>query len=157
MDFALSSFKVQRNLKVKIEAQARFLERIAEEYKNRPNIAKSSKPVSSMSLPSLCDESESNAKEFESDSDIDKNEIRSHEKFRAPKRLWVEDQGFQQRHTKFASTGSQSFTQQQQEQQHLLIPRASKISYQSPESFQWSTATYCQSPLMPASYGSFNK
>lgn len=44
-----------------------------------------------MSLPSLCEESESNAKEFESDSEADRNEIESAEGVRAPKKLRVED------------------------------------------------------------------
>lgn len=145
--------EVQRNLKVKIEAQGRFLERIAEEYKNRPNVAKPPNKSFSppISLPSLCEESESNAKEFESDSEVDKNEIRS----RAPKRHRAEeDDNIPQRSIgKRASIGSESCAQQR-----MLMPRGSKLSYQSPEiNFPWTATAYCQhSPLMPASYASFN-
>uniref|UniRef100_A0A6N2KKK5 Uncharacterized protein n=1 Tax=Salix viminalis TaxID=40686 RepID=A0A6N2KKK5_SALVM len=60
---------VQTSLKTKIEAQGRFLERIVEENRNRrasinpiPKHSKSFSPVSSQ--PSLCDESESNARNF---------------------------------------------------------------------------------------------
>ncbi|KAL3569733.1 hypothetical protein D5086_029623 [Populus alba] len=60
---------VQKSLKLKIEAQERFLERIVEENQNgNPKHTKSFSPVS---LPSLCD-SESNAKEFETDSEVRK-------------------------------------------------------------------------------------
>ncbi|KAL1804641.1 hypothetical protein DCAR_0830440 [Daucus carota subsp. sativus] len=142
--------EVQRNLKVKIEAQGRFLERIAEDYKNCPNIAKRAKFLSPTSLPSLCEESESSAKEFESDFE-NKTEITSDEKFPAPKRLQMECDNFQQIYSKYASVASDTHLQQ-----CVLTPKRSKISYQSPEiSFPWNAAAYCQSPLMPASYGSF--
>lgn len=60
---------VQKSLKLKIEAQGRFLERIVEENQNgNPKHTKSFSPVS---LPSLCD-SESNAKGFETDSEVRK-------------------------------------------------------------------------------------
>ncbi|KAJ6407732.1 hypothetical protein OIU84_011098 [Salix udensis] len=61
--------EVQTSLRTKIEAQGRFLERIVEENRNRrasinpiPKHSKSFSPVSSQ--PSLCDESESNARNF---------------------------------------------------------------------------------------------
>lgn len=84
--------KVQKSLKLKVEAQRRFLDRIVEELRNRTTITKPGKPPSppAISLPSLCDESsDSNiAKEFESDSEADKTEIQFGEGFiRAPKRL----------------------------------------------------------------------
>ena len=80
-------FKVQKSLKLKIEAQGRFLERIVEENQNgNPKHTKSFSPVS---LPSLCD-SESNAKEFETDSGGEKVEIQSEEDFQALKRLRTE-------------------------------------------------------------------
>ncbi|XP_059462178.1 myb family transcription factor PHL7-like [Corylus avellana] len=83
--------EVQKSLKLKVEAQRRFLDRIVEELRNRTTIRKPGKPPSpsAISLPSLCDESsDSNAKEFESDSEADKTEIQSQEGFiRAPKRL----------------------------------------------------------------------
>uniref|UniRef100_M1C477 MYB transcription factor n=2 Tax=Solanum tuberosum TaxID=4113 RepID=M1C477_SOLTU len=60
--------EVQRNLKIKLEAQGRFLERIMEEQKvcasgSRPSCKSYS--YSPLSLPSLCEESESNVKELE--------------------------------------------------------------------------------------------
>ncbi|MCE0480505.1 hypothetical protein HAX54_037434 [Datura stramonium] len=60
--------EVQRDLKMKLEAQGRFLDRIMEEQKTR---ASGSRPscksysYSPLSLPSLCEESESNVKELE--------------------------------------------------------------------------------------------
>ncbi|KAM7526487.1 hypothetical protein LguiA_016389 [Lonicera macranthoides] len=138
--------EVQSNLKVKIEAQGRFLERIAEEYKNRANIAKTTKPFSPVSLPSLCEESESNAKEYESDSEV---EIRSEEEFRAPKRFRVEDDAFQQRF-KCASLNSESYPQT------MFLPKGVKIPFPSHEnSFPWSFG-FCPSPLLPSSYSSYD-
>ncbi|KAL0426243.1 UNVERIFIED_CONTAM: Myb family transcription factor PHL7 [Sesamum latifolium] len=70
--------QVQKSLKMKIEAQGRFLDKIMEEYKNRAPSAKPVKPYSPiLSLPSLSEESDqSNGKEFESDSeDVDTNEM----------------------------------------------------------------------------------
>ncbi|XP_049408136.1 myb family transcription factor PHL7-like [Solanum stenotomum] len=60
--------EVQRNLKIKLEAQGRFLERIMEEQKvcasgSRPSCKSYS--YLPLSLPSLCEESESNVKELE--------------------------------------------------------------------------------------------
>lgn len=74
-------------LKLKLEAQGRFLDQITEEHRNQATNTKPRKPISPISLPSLCEESESNAKELESDSEADRNEIQSEEGFRAPKRL----------------------------------------------------------------------
>lgn len=137
-------------MKVKIEAQGRFLERIAEDYKNCPNVAKCTKLLSPISLPSLCEESESSAKEFECEFES-KTEIISDEKLPAQKRLRTEYDNFQQRYGKCASVASDAHLQQ-----CVLTPKRSKISYQSPElSFPWNATAYCQSPLMPASYGSF--
>lgn len=64
------SDQLQRSLKVKIEAQGRFLDRIAEEYKNKAAnaIAKPGNKPYSPATPSLCEES---------DSEADRNEIRS--------------------------------------------------------------------------------
>ncbi|KAH7553846.1 hypothetical protein JRO89_XS12G0065400 [Xanthoceras sorbifolium] len=92
--------EVQRSLKLKIEAQGRFLDRISEEHRNKTSSTltkPAGKPVySPTSLPSLCEESESNAKGFESDSDADRdrNEIESGEGIRAMKRVRVEDDFF---------------------------------------------------------------
>lgn len=68
--YFFGSFKVQRNLKMKLEAQGRFLDRIMEEQKahasgSRPSCKSYS--YSPLSLPSLCEESESNIKELEVD------------------------------------------------------------------------------------------
>ncbi|KAM7260289.1 hypothetical protein ACFE04_016030 [Oxalis oulophora] len=65
--------EVQKSLKLKIEAQGRFLDRIGQEHKNRPSstISKPSRPPCSNSMPSLCEESESNGKECESDHRIE--------------------------------------------------------------------------------------
>ncbi|KAL1816989.1 hypothetical protein ACET3Z_019563 [Daucus carota] len=92
--------EVQRNLKVKMEAQGRFLERIAEEHKSRPNInGKPRKSSSPVSLPCLCKESES-----ESDSDIQKSDIRSDEKFQGSKRAHVDQEDvLPRRHKNFAA------------------------------------------------------
>lgn len=86
-----SHLQVQKCLKLKIEAQGRFLGRIVEENQNgNPKYTKSSSQVS---FPSLCD-SESNAKEFETDSEGGKAEIQSEEDFQALKRLRTENHVF---------------------------------------------------------------
>nr|XP_009588984.1 myb family transcription factor PHL7-like [Nicotiana tomentosiformis] len=73
--------EVQRNLKMKLEAQERFLDGIMEEHKARASgsrLSCKSYTYSPLSLPSLCDElSESNVKELESDFEVDRNEIKS--------------------------------------------------------------------------------
>ncbi|XP_059669809.1 myb family transcription factor PHL5-like [Cornus florida] len=145
--------EVQKSLKLKIEAQGRYLERIAEEYKNRSKVAKPSKPFSPTSLPSLCDESESIMKEFESDSEFDRAEIRMDEEFRAQKRLRVvEDDVWQPRYKFPSPRSSESYTTNQ----NMILDRGGKISYPSHEmSFPWSV-TACQSPLIPALYDSYN-
>ncbi|CAK9133846.1 unnamed protein product [Ilex paraguariensis] len=140
--------EVQKSLKLKIEAQEKFLERIAEEFKTRPNITTPSKPFSPLSLPSLCDDSESNMKEFESDSEADKNEIRC-EELRATKRLRVEENILQQRF-KLASLNSGSYNP------NLVLSKGGNYPYSAHEiSFPWSVSA-CQSPQLPASYGSYN-
>lgn len=145
----MSVFKVQRNLKVKIEAQGRFLTKIGEEYKNRPNNnAKPSKSFSPVSLPSLCEESESDNKEpAESDSDVEIYDTQSSKTFRKSKRLRVDQKDASpQRHKKFAP---ESCAQQR--------IKGSRTQCESPEfGFPWNAVAYCQSPLMPASYGSFS-
>ncbi|CAN1853781.1 Myb family transcription factor PHL7 [Linum perenne] len=85
--------EVQRSLKVKIEAQGRFLERIVEEQKKRTSFSKPIKPFPTMSLPSLRDESESSTKGDESDSEGDRVEVQSAaaEDFRSIKRLRTEN------------------------------------------------------------------
>ncbi|KAK4432279.1 Myb family transcription factor IPN2 [Sesamum alatum] len=89
--------EVQKSLKMKIEAQGRFLDKIMEEYKNRAPSTKPVKPYSPiLSLPSLSEESDqSNGKEFESDSEeVDTNEMIS----RAQKRIKIQDNVLPQTH-----------------------------------------------------------
>ncbi|KAB2630526.1 protein PHR1-LIKE 1-like [Pyrus ussuriensis x Pyrus communis] len=85
--------EVQKSLKQKFEAQGRFLERYSAERhntnKNRPILITKPKkaPLSQTSLPSLCDDSESNAKDFASDSEPDRSETQSSaEQFQALKK-----------------------------------------------------------------------
>ncbi|THG11809.1 hypothetical protein TEA_021049 [Camellia sinensis var. sinensis] len=137
--------EVQRSLKLKIEAQSRFLERIAVDFKNRVGIMKPSKPFSTISLPSLCEESESNAKEFESDSEIDKIELHSEDEFQAHKRLKRNTDIFHPRYN-IASLDSGSYNQ------NMLLPKASKAMYPSYETnIPWNVGS-CQSSLMPPLY-----
>jgi len=145
--------EVQRNLKVKIEAQGRFLERIAEEYKNRANIVKATTnklPFSPASLPSLCEESASNAKEYESDFEVDKSETRSEEEYRAPKRFRIEDESFQQRFICTSLNSSESYSPT------MFLPKGAKIPFPSSDnSLPWSFG-FCPSPLLPSSYSSYD-
>ncbi|KAG2686030.1 hypothetical protein I3760_10G155900 [Carya illinoinensis] len=85
-DHQLLEFHKSSSLKLKIEAQGRFFDKILEDRQNRTTNVTTTKPgrklpSSLRSLPSLCEESESNAKEFESDdSEADKkSEIQSEE------------------------------------------------------------------------------
>lgn len=122
--------KVQRNLKLKIEAQGRFLDRVVEDHKARA--------YSPVSLPSLCEESESNAKDFESDSEGDKNEVESGEGIRALKRLRVEDDSLPPMF-RVSSLSPNSYNRD------VLA----KASYPAQDmSFPWSFAA-CSSPLVP--------
>ncbi|XP_057792576.1 myb family transcription factor PHL7-like [Salvia miltiorrhiza] len=73
--------EVQKSLKMKIEAQGRFLDKIMEEYKNRsPAGTKPYSPI--LSLPSLSDESDSDVE--------DVSEISSKEDFQPPKRIKIQ-------------------------------------------------------------------
>ncbi|XAR68811.1 hypothetical protein NMG60_11000182 [Bertholletia excelsa] len=141
--------EVQRSLKLKIEAQGRYLDRIAEDLKNRVSMAKPCKSFSPISLPSLCDDSESNWKESESDSDIDRTEVRSEGEFQAPKRLRMEDgEPLLQTH-KFSSLDPEAFNQS------LLLPMGARVLYPSHETgFPWAV-TACQPPLTPSLYDSY--
>lgn len=115
---------------MKIEAQGRFLERIAEECKNRSANAKPSKPYSPVSLPSLCEES---------DSEIDRHEIRCTEEFRAPKRIRIED----------------DFMQQKYNNHNMLLQKGlNSPCWANDIGFPWNFAA--QSPLLPALYDSLN-
>ncbi|KAL0316404.1 UNVERIFIED_CONTAM: Myb family transcription factor PHL7 [Sesamum radiatum] len=96
-----SHLQVQKSLKMKIEAQGRFLDKIMEEYTNRAPSTKPVKPYSPiLSLPSLSEESDqSNGKEFESDSeDVDTNEMISRDEFQAQKRIKIQDNFLPQTH-----------------------------------------------------------
>lgn len=89
-------FKVHKSLKQKFEAQGRFLDKISADRShnvNRPILRKPIKPISRKSLPSLCEDSESNAKELGSDSDAEKTEIQSSgEEFQALKKQRLPNQ-----------------------------------------------------------------
>ncbi|KAK4359597.1 hypothetical protein RND71_021826 [Anisodus tanguticus] len=112
--------EVQRNLKMKLEAQGRFLDQIMEEQKAR---ASGSRPTckfysySPLSLPSLCEESESNVKELEVeyDSEVDRTVDPG---CQARKRTRFEEDALNHRHN------------------------STNLTY-SPQELQWSTlATY---------------
>ncbi|KAL1819105.1 hypothetical protein ACET3Z_013974 [Daucus carota] len=144
--------EVQKNLRLKIEAQGRFLTKIGEEYKTRPDInAKPSKSFSPVSLPSLCDESESDNKEpAESDSDIEIYDTRTTDTSRGSKRLRVDQKDASpQRHKKL--------TPESCGQQGMLVPKPPRTQCEPPEfGSPWNAVVHCQAPLMPAaSYGSF--
>ncbi|KAJ8550730.1 hypothetical protein K7X08_000100 [Anisodus acutangulus] len=112
--------EVQRNLKMKLEAQGRFLDQIMEEQKAR---ASGSRPTckfysySPLTLPSLCEESESNVKELEVeyDSEVDRTVDPG---CQARKRTRFEEDALNHRHN------------------------STNLTY-SPQELQWSTlATY---------------
>ncbi|KAF5750824.1 protein PHR1-LIKE 1-like [Tripterygium wilfordii] len=125
--------EVQRSLKLKMESQSRFFDRIADDHRNRAAITAkfNYKPSSSSSasLPPL-EESESNAKEFESDSDGDVNQIQS-EEFQALKRMKM---------TQYNDVSS------------TPLFKVSEVSYGAHEgiSFPWSNIASCPSPLVPS-------
>ncbi|XP_074351176.1 myb family transcription factor RLI1-like [Apium graveolens] len=109
--------EVQRNLKVKVEAQGRFLERIAEEYKSRSNTnVKPSKAFIPISFPYRLKELVSEIKESESDSDIESFVIRSDEKLQGPKRLHVDQKDVALPRCKNFAPGSRA-------QQLMFVPR----------------------------------
>ncbi|CAL9002811.1 unnamed protein product [Prunus brigantina] len=134
--------EVQKILKHKIEAQARFLDIFSAERhnnnKNRPIlITKPSKvPLPRTSLPSLCEDSESNAKEFCADSEADKAEIQSSaEQFQALKRLRLHHQNDE--------VCEPALNSEWYNQSHsFLLPHEDHIN------FPWNLAA-CSSPLVP--------
>ncbi|KAL6336532.1 hypothetical protein AAG906_022473 [Vitis piasezkii] len=137
--------EVQKSLKLKIEAQGRFFERIAEEQRNWVSIMKPTKLFSPTSLPSLCEESESNAKESDSDSDSNKTDMQ-YEGFQAKKPRLMDDHIYPPRFKHAPpSSGSHDPTT-------MLLPKDNvKLSYPPPAheiSFPWSI-TACPSPLVP--------
>lgn len=147
--------KVQKSLKLKVEAQRRFLDRIMEELRNRTTITKAGKPSPPpplSSLPSLCEESsDSNAKEFESDSEADKSETQydHHEGFRAPKRLRVEEDVLSPRYKINASVDFESYCSQ-----GMFLSKETKkkiIIYIYPThdiNFSWNFTAACPSPSL---------
>ena len=137
-------WKVQMRLKLKLlEAQGRYLDQITEEHRNQATNTKPRKPISPISLPSLCEESESNAKELESDSEADRNEIQSEEGFRAPKRLGVDEDVLSPSSIN-ASVNLESYSQA------MFLQEEMQISYRDHGlSFPWSIAA-CPSPLVPS-------
>ncbi|KVI03274.1 Homeodomain-like protein [Cynara cardunculus var. scolymus] len=138
---------VQKNLKLKIEAQSKFLEKLTEAHKTRPNIAKISKIVTSpTSLPSLCDVSESTMKDFESDSEVDTNETRYKQDLRNAKRGRVDHDD------DFALT--QRFKRTSLNTASVLLPKGGNSFPPQDDIFPWGLA-FCQSPLIPASFNSF--
>ncbi|XP_027070764.1 protein PHR1-LIKE 1 [Coffea arabica] len=135
--------EVQRSLKMKIEAQGRFLERIANEHKNRAANAKPSKPYSpAASLPSLCEES---------DSEVDRNEIRpavaAAAEFRAAKRIRIEDDDalLQKCDLESYNNGHQS---------PFLLRGLNSPCWAHEMGYPWGVAT--QSPMLPALYDPLN-
>lgn len=132
---------VQKSLKLKIEAQGRFLERIVEENQNgNPKHTKSFSPVS---LPSLCD-SESNAKEFETDSEGEKVELQSEEDFQALKRLRTEHHVLPSRY-QLEPLNPDPYNQ------NMVLQRDAKFSHPSHDvNFPWDILATCSSPLEPS-------
>lgn len=121
---------------MKIEAQGRFLERIMEEHRIKATCSsKPSKSYSPMSLPSLCDDSESNV---ESDSEVvDRNETRSNQVFPARKRIQFDDEAMSQRYSGASSYSSSG--------------PLNNLPYSAMEmnNIPWSFISY-QSPMLPA-------
>ncbi|KAI3447786.1 hypothetical protein Pfo_004451 [Paulownia fortunei] len=141
--------EVQKSLKMKIEAQGRFLDKIMEEYKNRAPGTKPIKPYSPvLSLPSLSEESDqSNEKEFESDSEeVDTSEIMSKDEFQAQKRIKIQDNVLPQMHK------LSSFNPDSQNLSMFSLDGMNNNLYAEQEiSFPWSVGAF-QSPLLPAIY-----
>ena len=128
-------------LKLKLEAQGRFLDQITEEHRNQATNTKPRKPISPISLPSLCEES--NAKKLESDSEAERNEVQSEEGFQAPKRLRV-DEDVLSPSFRNASVNLESYSQA------MFLQKEMQISYPDHGlSLLWSIAA-CPSPLVPS-------
>lgn len=146
--------EVQKSLKMKIEAQGRFLDKIMEEYKNRAPGTKPIKPYSPiLSLPSLSEESDqSNGKEFESDSE-DVSEISSKEEFRSRKRIKIQDQTVMPQMHKVPS-----FNLDSQNLNLFSLDGISKNLYAEQEiGFPWGVDAFSSpSPLLPGMYNHLN-
>ena len=110
---------------------------------NQTTNTKPRKPISPISLPSLCEESKSNAKELESESEAERNEVQSEEGFRAPKRLRV-DEDVLSPSFRNASVNLESYSQA------MFHKKEMQISYPDHGlSLPWSIAA-CPSPLVPS-------
>lgn len=146
--------QVQKSLKMKIEAQGRFLDKIMEEYKNRaPGVKTMIKPYSpTLSLPSLSEESDqSNEKEFESDLE-DASEISSKEDLRPPKRIKIQENALPQVHK------IPSFNLDPQNLNLFSLDGISKNLYMDQEiGFPWGVDTFTSSPLLPGMYNHLNQ
>ncbi|MFS7904675.1 hypothetical protein Hanom_Chr01g00038911 [Helianthus anomalus] len=136
--------QVQKNLKLKIEAQSRFLEKLTEDHKFRTHFNKINK-MSPTSLPSLCEVSESIMKDYESDSEVDTSDMRYRQDKRFAKRARIDEDDL-------AST--QIFKHPSLNTQSIIIPKGGDSFRSQDNIFPWGLA-FCQSPLIPTSYNSF--
>lgn len=139
---SLLLLKVQRSLKMKMEAQGRFLDRIAEEYNNRAANAKPSKPYSpAVSLPSLCEDS---------DSEVDRNAIPSSAatKFRAPKKIRIEEDD-----VLLQKCNSESYSNHQN---MLLLKGLNSPCWAHEMGYPWGVNVASHSPILPALYDPLN-
>ncbi|KAI4353363.1 hypothetical protein L6164_002321 [Bauhinia variegata] len=122
--------EVQRSLKLKFEAIGRYMEGMTKNFQNREAMTrKRCKPTSPSSLPSLCEDSESNCyKDCESDSEIHIEEEQS----RARKKLRIDQENDLETSFKVAS------------------PTSSDQFYHQSWNLSWSQIASCQSPLIPS-------
>ncbi|CAL1401837.1 unnamed protein product [Linum trigynum] len=143
--------EVQRSLKLKIEAQGRFLERMVEEHRNRAAFSKP-RPFPTMSLPSLYDESESNTKEDESDSEGDRLEVQSAQDFRDMKRLRMENDILPLRYKISSSVAAAAVLDPYSAavQNMLMFQKDAKFSYPTQGiNFAWNNMAR-PTPLLPS-------
>lgn len=133
-------------MKLKIEAQSRFLEKLTEDHKFRTHMTKINK-ITPTSLPSLCDVSESIMKDFESDSEVDTNEMRcGQDHQRLAKRARIDDQD--------DLASAHMFKLPSLNTQTILIPKVGDSFTSQDNMYPWGLA-FCQSPLIPTSYNAF--
>ncbi|XVE62052.1 hypothetical protein DITRI_Ditri06bG0088000 [Diplodiscus trichospermus] len=138
--------EVQRKLKINIEGQMRFLGRIGGQHRNQTAPTKATKSFSPISLPSLCEESESNAKDLETDSEADRNEIESIEKIQALQNPGIVQDDLASSMYAFASFSADGYDQNLQ-----LLNREERLWYTANDiSFPWNIPSACSSPLVPS-------
>ncbi|EOY07190.1 Myb-like HTH transcriptional regulator family protein isoform 2 [Theobroma cacao] len=101
------------------------------QHGNRATPTKATKPFSPTSLPSLCEESESTAKDgFETDPEADRNEIESGERVQAMYAFESWDQ---------------------YDHQDMVLNREERVSYLANDiSFPWNVPVCSSSPLVPS-------